>query len=381
MKINLNKVRRQRTKATCRAIGENIESLSIIELKISDSLKSYLPEVLIRKYQKQLLLAKNDFGKFQQDLHTFYEQNAVFIKEKNLFKDFFAFCYFFYLSQTKNINYKRDVLNAYFNLLMQQFDYFTGVEEVAYGVSSEGELLITKDPYPRLDYATIEYHMKHKKEKGLNWSQLRQYFVKYGYYLKDVDEMTRHIFNDQLISNMLFQMSYMMDENTKDILAELFFPLAEGYSATPRKWMETSHYVKQLKNKVAMLHSKGVEADFKGAGDIKQILFLEKFVEDINSILINPYSSNIIAQYTYTEQVYSEKDKCKSEIVRNFDMNNYKEFISKIKPFIKKLPKGQRHSQEAVQAARQYGYVLKEDETFVKSHSKKVHKKSKSDKK
>jgi hypothetical protein len=61
---------------------------------------------------------------------------------------------------------------------------------------------------------------------------------------------------------------------------------------------------------------------------------------------------------------------------RIFDKSSFQKTIAKISPYIRKLPEGAKASEAAMELARQYHYVLREGETFVRPFEKGVYRKS-----
>jgi hypothetical protein len=88
------------------------------------------------------------------------------------------------------------------------------------------------------------------------------------------------IFSEEMIVNMLFQMTYFIDEQTENMFPYPYHPVAFGGGGLPREWKPTSFYLEQLKTRSYFLPPKGVLARFKNADNITSILFREKFISD-----------------------------------------------------------------------------------------------------
>ncbi len=105
------------------------------------------------------------------------------------------------------------------------------------------------------------------------------------------------------------------------------------------------------------------------------VVFGERQIEDVRDIeIVNDFDEqkdNI--EVILLEKVYS-KEKGESE-KRYKNMEEYLVDKSEISCFVRKLPEGQVASKEAMERARKVGYILKEGETFVSPHKKRVYRK------
>lgn len=81
-----------------------------------------------------------------------------------------------------------------------------------------------------------------------------------------------------------------------------------------------------------------------------------------------------IVQFMYKGKNTKDNDKNKpSSFTVHYDKSKYIEIQKNINYYIRKLPLGASASEEAKALAREYGYTLKPNETFVKPFTKKVH--------
>lgn len=80
-------------------------------------------------------------------------------------------------------------------------------------------------------------------------------------------------------------------------------------------------------------------------------------------------------KFEYEEVQDNHKDIPSEIRYRAFRKKDYEERVRSIQPFKRKLPEGAKASGEAIQIARDYGYILFEGETFVRPFDKKVYSK------
>jgi hypothetical protein len=107
-------------------------------------------------------------------------------------------------------------------------------------------------------------------------------------------------------------------------------------------------------------------------------LNLEKrlyFHHETPVISIQPLPS---VQFVYEVKDNKEKPtKKKTDTFRIFDKRKYQETTVKVHPFIRKLPPGAKASEEAIALAKEYHYVLREGETFVRPFERKAYRRKK----
>lgn len=78
-------------------------------------------------------------------------------------------------------------------------------------------------------------------------------------------------------------------------------------------------------------------------------------------------------EYEYVQDTLN--DITSEKRYRAFRKKDYEEEVKYIQPFKRKLPEGAKVSEEAIQIAREYGYILFEGETFVRPFDKKIYSK------
>lgn len=439
MDISMDKISKLRTNATANAILDNLKGVSVD--KVITELFIYsedeISTQLIKRFEAILISALTNPVKFKENLHSKYKEVTSFIKENNLYSDFFEFSYLIYSSFHQK-DMSKDILFAYQNLIIQQYDYFCNPGEIVYGVLSDGELLIKDEPFPKIDYPF--YKMKNNKNFSLE--KLLNEFKKIGYNFNDIKDYEIMLSNDQTITNMTYVMSYFINDQTIDISPNKYILPSFGIN-TLRIWKETDFYLKRLKERNYLLPPNGVIGIYKNSGDISEILFKELFIDDRMFLLykisnskgesisgffdtkiqffysIFKDTSGEIEYHSFIENFILENYCHLTTIVeidrkRNFALkvvediededlflfenqpavqysyehnikdgssggkrlslyskDKYRQVNISINPYIRKLPMGASASEEAIAFAKEMGYALSSDETFVRPFKRK----------
>lgn len=436
-------IKKKRTKGTVLMTLELIRGTELTDLMTDIFLmtKDVVAKELIRRYEYQIIEAFENPEAFEKNLHTFYRETASYIKKNKLYKEFYAFCYFVF----SNLSVKRrekegndkyeNALNTYYNLLLQQMNYFVPHPKLAYGLKSNGQLMLCSEPYPNLDVVLMDAEMA----KNMDIQKVYAKYQRIGYDIRSERDFQVYHANDQLITNMLLVMSCLINEETKRIHSDRHYRLAQGISL-PAEKVDNDTYLSLLKEKRYFLPKQGVQAHYKHMGEIAIIDFMETFYEDRIILLYKataldgtcfsgfydtkldylytPWESTdmgrqlhermcniVLESYAYLTTdideklrekkierrlylegeapilsavpfptvsfLYEEKKervqkKGEDTRLRLFNKRNYKESKTTIHPFVRKLPAGATASEEAIALAKEYHYVLREDETFVR---------------
>lgn len=436
-------IKKKRTEGTVYMVLELIEGMELTDLMTDIFLvtEDVFAKNLIRRYEYQIIEAFERPVEFKKNLHTFYRETASYIKKNKLFKEFYSFCYFVF----SNLSMKRrekgasseyeKALNIYYNLLLQQMNYFVAHPKLAYGIKGNGQLMLCNEPYPNIDVVLMDAEMSNNMD-------IQKVFSKYqrmGYDIRSERDFQIYHANDQLITNMLLVMACLINEETKKIHPDRYYPLAQGITLPPPK-VDSDMYQSLLTKKRYFLPKQGLQARYKHMGDIHLIDFMEVFYEErivllykVTTLdgtsfsgfydtklqyLYTPWESTdmgkqlhermgniVLESYAYLttdiddklrekeieKRLYLEGEapvlsatpfptvafeyEEKKEKVRGrgdetrlriFDKRKYKEAKTTIHPFVRKLPTGATASEEAIALAKEYNYVLREDETFVR---------------
>jgi hypothetical protein len=441
MSPSFREVMEFRLDGTITSIGARTRYIPIDKL-ISDLFvmtDDKLASKMIKMFEKQLLLSKIDFKRFSEGLNNFYTETAEYIKENNLYKQYFDFCYFIYNELTRKEASLQAVI-AYQDLLIQQYDYLSPLQTLIYGMSSGGELYLTSEPHPYLEYPLLEVgHKKDWVKKAKKSSnKIFGIYKRYGYNIRNYEELFIYFKDDQLLTNNIFRMAPFIDESTKDIFSSNFYLPSRGLDSITRIFKDTQFYYEELKNRANALPPGGVIGKYRNIGaGIKQVLYKEKIMyENMTPVLLfkvtfddgtecsgfydvkecqfysplfdYPILENFILENYWhltcdVEIKYKRahalhiigKDKAmypdqpavefitptvdreynRTGETRRFNREDYLQVMKNIKEFKRKLPEGMKASEEAKRLAREMGYILKEGETFVRPHKKTVYKK------
>lgn len=108
--------------------------------------------------------------------------------------------------------------------------------------------------------------------------------------------------------------------------------------------------------------------------DIEDLSISKRFLitSNIDNVLMTTsYVQYLMDSYKYTNENGNKKNLKKE--YKNFSKQEYKNYIKSIMPFKRKLPTGAKASEEAIELARQYGYIVNEGETFVRPFKKNIY--------
>lgn len=445
-------IKKKRTEGTVAMILELIREMELTSLMTDIFLQTddAFAKQLIRRYEYQLIEAFENPKEFKKNLHTFYRETASYIKKKNLYKEFYSFCYFVF----SNLAVKRKerggvdsdyqkALNTYYNLLLQQMNYFVSHPKLAYGLKTNGQLMLCNEPYPNLDVVLMDAELSN----SMNVQKIYAKYQRLGYKIHSERDFNIYHANDQLITNMLLVMAYFINEDTKKIHPEPYYPVSQGITL-PRKKVNSDRYITLLEEKRYFLPKQGIIAHYEHMDDIADIFFLEVFTEERIVLLFKataqngksfsgfydtkleylytPWEStdmgqlfhdrmeNIVLEsyaylttdieekieekelerrlylkgeapilsakpvptvsFLYEEKKEQEKKKDDEKKLRIFDKRQYKEGKTTIHPFVRRLPEGAKASEDAFALAKEYHYVLREGETFVRPFERTTYK-------
>jgi len=268
-----------RTKHSARAVKESLENTDIDSVinELFITSKDELFSDLLKQYEKQIILAKLDFVKFEKGLHDFFNKTSEYIIENKLVEKFFEFSYFIYTSFFDKES-KEAVLIAYLDLLIEQASYLGDHDKLIYGVNADGQPMFTGEIYPSIDVAMNEFE-KHMSDKN-SINIFKKIFKKYGYTFESFGEFEAYSRNEQLLTNMVFQCAYFIDDTTKDMFPFPYFLPATEMLRLPREWKTTDFYTSQLDNRTNLLPPSGVVATYINAKDIIEVTFKEKITEN-----------------------------------------------------------------------------------------------------
>lgn len=276
--LDINKVRRNRTKVSAFMILDCLKKVSLEELlaQLYLSNKSNYKD-FVNFYEKIFTLAAVNPVRFKEILYKEFKSNARLIKQQKLYKDFYEFTHDVINNCTLHkIDYW--ISDAYVSMLMEQSSYLDPQGKYICGVDTNGEPLLVNEPFPYTDYPFIEYEedKKNKRLKGeMTLDRVYPYFKKYGYIISDEEGMNNLFNSERCTSNMFFNLKSFIDENSYDIVPKNYMkePKKIEFDITP--WKDTIYLKELLTERNYVLPSKGIKILTKNIHSIKSVLFKE----------------------------------------------------------------------------------------------------------
>lgn len=218
------------TSATVSAINDALSNVKIDDLLHNIYFHTEDKDItyLLRQYEKQLFLSKINNEKFADGLHIFYMEMEQYIKTNKLYKKFLQLIYNMYVAMCKR-NVMEDIMTGYFDILIQQFPYLTGTtKRVVYGVDNKGRLMTTNEVGNYLTEINVDIanFAKSNTNRDADFTgSMIKIFNRYGYKVKTVTNCHEIIGRDQMITNMLQEMSYFITEETKGFHVYLYIEI------------------------------------------------------------------------------------------------------------------------------------------------------------
>lgn len=287
--LDINLVRKRRTKIISKIILGLIEVVSLEELLhqlFLVNVEEY--KEFITKYEKLIILAFSNSDKFKEVFYRELKNTTLYIKKNNLYRDYFNFAHSLFTNiQLQDIN--REVGIVYSSLIMEQASYFSPEDKSMAGISlKDNKPIFIPEPFLYLDYPFTEYEedKKNKKVSGpLNLSVLKSYFSRYGYNIRNSNELDSHMANEKCISNMIFQMIPFINEKTMDMLSLPYYLPCNGLGFSIPKWKETIYFKDNLLERKYMLPSSGIKILTKNIGTIKSVFLKETLLNENRHLL------------------------------------------------------------------------------------------------
>lgn len=418
-------IKKRNTKITANIIVENLEGLDISDLLSNVYIKvdDEVSKELVKMYESQLILAMTSPNKFITNLHTFYNNTAKYLKKNKLYDKFLLFYYYTYKQNFRgNINIKDKIQIAYMSLLLEQFPYLSSYKDRFVGVSSDNKPLYIKEPYLYLDYP--EYKLRTNKLKSLN--EYISLINKIGYDVKNSQDVNALFMNYRLISNMLTNISFLINENTLDLVPTKYPMIIYGldipfinqkvnlseFVMNRRRLLKNNKLTVELDFKdIIKIDMKEIfvndelfllfkstlldDSEISGFYDIVNDLFYSIFTDSVNQeAIVYATSIEVLIKEIYLIQTadldidkthYKEfnmkfihhiENNEKSSVGRKnyVRAGSYVEEIVNLSAYTRRLPDGAKASDSAIAEARKYGINLGDNETFVKPFQKNIYK-------
>lgn len=175
------------------------------------------------KYRNVIEFAKLHPEKLFDQLYKYLRDIAREIKKNNLLQDFFLFMSV--LSEATRISTEnREIFLAYLDLLSEQTEFLRtnmfNYNQLIVGITTEGDVLTVNDPFPNLDLPVYELSISRKKGKEAV-AVMEKACRKYGYTYEDYEEI--HATSGCYSNNINFLIPYI-NEFTYDMLPEKPYP-------------------------------------------------------------------------------------------------------------------------------------------------------------
>lgn len=421
-KITNYNTNKERTKGTVFAILEELKGVSEDEIITALFLKSDNPfiEKMIKDFEWMLLDAVVNPKRFSSNLHQFYREKSKELTNTRNIKNYFIFTQKVYEDiSTKKVN--RKIETAYYDLVIQLFDYLSGNGKHIIGISHGVTPILITEQFSDLDRLTAEC-MTHAQNNNLTASVtsglVLSHLSKNGYSVQSESDIEYLFQTDRVHTNMEYSMVPFIDETNNSIFKRPYITIRLNEVDFGENSQDTDVILEWLRSRKRLLSSKGVYLEGIRNCGIKEIYLEEKLID---GTLFMVYRFNANDKYAYGyfntasqffHSIYHDSvsgvTQQKHEDVKNYILEAYAllttnmpsgEVISSIEgagsekrtytidrnklhnmeafvgAYVRKLPQGASSSDEANELALRYGIELDSDETFVRPFTKIVHKK------
>lgn len=276
-------IRKNKLMALTSAVCNFLENVDIDDIIDQLFIKSENPLTweLIKKFEGIVLNCKLHPDRAIKDVEQFLISNTEFIKKNNLYRDFLDFYYLVYTnSHSKGIDSL--IFPAYLSIVLEQANYLAEEGKMLVGLNTDGTPITLPDTYPNLEKAVIEFYSKIKSNKASakQFTTLCRIYKKYGYEINNQNDISLLNNNEQAISNEFQSLMPIIDEDCLDMLPIPYYEPYPVFIMPIRQWFDTDMYKGHLSERKFILPSKGVTCVFKNAGNIQEITFKEKCLED-----------------------------------------------------------------------------------------------------
>ena len=379
------------------------------------------------KYRNVIEFAKLHPEKLFDQLYKYLREIAREIKKENLLQEFFMFMSV--LSEATRISKEhREIFLAYLDLLSEQTEFLRpnvfNYNQLIVGITTEGDVLTINDPFPNLDLPV--YELSKSRKKGTEAvAVMEKACRKYGYSFDDYEEV--HATSGCYSNNINFLIPYI-NEFTYDMLPEKpYSPDMRIQSVGINKPISFGEMLKARKRTLPAngLLIKFENSIFFERAFLKEVYYnnsihlLCKFSTTNGDITVRYNTANEtffspfdwiggyaeelhntlkqIALWLYTAYVSPNEEQCilpTEEAYHSFtddtqakvtfssiggkarttlskssnkhlDYEKYEQKSVSIAGYIRKLPEGQKASEEKQLIAKSLGLSLNDDETYV----------------
>lgn len=276
----------KRTNGTAMAVLTELDGIPFQELSsslyfICQDLKA---EEFVHRYESQLELAGANHDAFVKGLHKFFNDTARFIKDNDLFAEFFEF-----VSLCNRMRYedrwnehgstRRKVMDCYQSLLMQNLEYMRpnkfDFSTVVCGLDSRGELMVAPDAYPDIDEVIRKIEQMFKQD---NLDKVRfptmDSIIKYCFKDKypeidSMDTLNEAMELDRIFTHHHAAMATFLNEFNFDILPDAAKPITRStlpFFAIQHRGVDVTEIEQSLQRRARTLPSNGVIFKFQYGG-------------------------------------------------------------------------------------------------------------------
>jgi len=290
----------KRTNGTAMSVLTELDGVPFEELSsslyfICQDLKA---EEFVHRYESQLELAGANQDAFVRGLHKFFNDTARFIKDNDLYAEFFEF-----VSLCNRIRYenrwnvqgttRQKVMDCYQSLLMQNLEYMRpnkfDFSVVVCGLDSRGELMVTPDAYPEIDEVIRKIELMFQqnnidKVRFPTMDSIVKHCFKDKYpEIDSMDALNEAMEQDRIFTHHHAAMATFLNEFNYDILPEATKPITRStlpFIAIQHRNVNMEEIEKTLQRRARTLPSNGVIFKFLYSGNqldgyISEILMRE----------------------------------------------------------------------------------------------------------
>ncbi len=418
---------------TVGSVLEKIEHISFEDLTLDSFFICHEVGFLYfsEKYRGALEFAKVQPEKLADQLYKMLRDIGRTVKKKpEGIENFFLFLSLFEENTTVSEKY-RGLYLAYMDLLMEQTEFLKpdiyDKYHIVAGVTTDGDILITKDPIPDIDLPV--YELTRSGAMGIKAQILfEQILKKHG--IKDNKEFEYYNATSNIFGNNISLLVSYINEYTFDMLPQSVYApdtnielietvsmdfkerLQNRYKTLPTNGavitFENSIYLKKVtlkevfhNNAIHMLckmeteagdvtvryntktggffspfgHSSGYCADLHLSLKMLSLWFYTAYVCPDEKIMPNTdsyqnFTNDKNANLTFASIGGKLRMTFNRNINNHIDYEHYTEKTVSIAGYIRKLPDGQKASEEKHKLARLLGLSLAENETYVEPHNR-----------
>lgn len=290
----------KRTNGTAMAVLTELDGVPFKDLSsslyfICQDLKA---QEFVHKYEAQLELAGANQDAFVKGLHKFFNDTARFIKDNDLFAEYFEFvslCHRMRYEDRWNEqgSVRRKVMDCYQSLLMQNLEYLRpnkfDFSTVVCGLDSHGELMVSPDAYPDIDEVIRKIELMCKqdnidKTRFPTMDSIVKYCFKEKYpEIDSMNALSEAMERDRIFTHHHSAMATFLNEYNFDVLPDASKPITRSvapFYAIQHRNVDIESVEHSLQKRAKTLPSNGVIFKFRYSGNqldecISEILMRE----------------------------------------------------------------------------------------------------------